>query len=92
MFDRLSKQGDETENHIPLNASVDGLQTILPVRHAPEEQLLMIELPQDWTNRMVLRTVNELQSPGETNYRIPHRPYCDYALLQGMYPKDVTSI
>ncbi len=60
------------------------LQTIFPVRHAPGEQLLMIELPEDQTSSMVLRTVNELQSPGEINYRIPHRPYCGYALLQGM--------
>ncbi len=84
MFDRLSKQGDDTDNHIPLNTSGEDLKTTLPERHDPEEQLLMIELPQDQTSSMVLRTVNELQSPGEINYRIPHRPYCGHALLQGM--------
>ncbi len=84
MFDRLSKQCDDTDNHTPLNTSGDDLKTTLPEGHDLEEQLLMIELPEDQTSSMVLRTVNELRSPGEINYRIPHLPYCGYALLQGM--------
>ncbi len=84
MINRPSQQGDDNDNHVPFDSSQDGLQTIFPVRHAPGEQLLMIELPEDQTSSMVLRTVNELRSPGEINYRIPHRPYCGYALLQGM--------
>ncbi len=84
MFDHLSKQGDDNDTHITFNTLEDDLKTTLPERHAPGEQLLMIELPEDQTSSMVLRTVNELRSPGEINYRIPHRPYCGYALLQGM--------
>ncbi len=84
MFHRLSKQGNDTDNHTPLNTLEDDLKTTLPERHDPEEQLLMIELPQDRASSMVLRTVNELRSPGEINYRIHHRPYCGYGLLQGM--------
>ncbi len=84
MLDRLSKQGDDNGTHITFNSLEDDLKTTLPERYDPEEQLLMIELPQDWASSMVLRTVNELRSPGEINYRIPHRPYCGYALLQGM--------
>ncbi len=84
MFDRLSKQGDDTDNHTPLNTSGDVLKTTLPEGHDLQEQLLMIELPEDQTGSMVLRTVNELRSPGEINYRIPHRPYWGYGLLQGM--------
>ncbi len=84
MFDHLSKQGDDNDTRITLNTLEDDLKTIFPVRHAPEEQLFMIELLQDRPNRMVLRTVNGLRSPGEIKYRIPFRPYCGYALLQGM--------
>ncbi len=84
MFNRLSKQGDGSDNRTPLNTSGDDLKTTLPEEHDLEEQLLMIELPEDRASSMVLRTVNELRSPGEINYRIPHRPYCGYALLQGM--------
>ncbi len=76
MFDRLSKQGDDTDNHTSLNTSGDDLKTTLPEGNDLEEQLLMIELPEDQTGSMVLRTVNELRSPVEINYRIPHRPYC----------------
>ncbi len=84
MFDRLSKQGDASDTHITLNTSGDDLKTTLPEGHDLEEQLLMIEQPEDQTSSMVLRTVNELRSPGEINYRIPHRPYCGYGPLQGM--------
>ncbi len=75
LFDRLTKQGDGTDNHTTFNTSGDDLKTTLPEGHDLEEQLLMIELPEDQTSGMVLRTVNELRSPGEINYRIPHRPY-----------------
>ncbi len=84
MFDRLSKQGDDTDNHTPLNTSGDDLKTTLREGHDLEEQLLMIELPEDQTGSMVLRTVNELRAPGEINHRIPPRPFCGYGLLQGM--------
>ncbi len=84
MLDAMSKQGGDTDNQTPLNTLEDHKKTTLPIRHAPKEQLLKIELPQDRANRMVLRTINELRSPGEVDLRIPHRPYCGYALLQGM--------
>ncbi len=50
---------------------------------APDEQLLMVVYPIGQAKRTVVRTINELRSPGEINHCIPYRPLCGYALLQG---------
>ncbi len=43
----------------------------------------MIVQPQVRANKTVLRTVTELQSPGEISYSIPYRSVFSYTLLQG---------
>ncbi len=57
-------------------------QTASSVTHAPEEQLLMVKFARAG-NTTVLRTVNELQSPGEIKYSIPYRLLCGFTVLQG---------
>ncbi len=54
------------------------------VRAAVEEQLLMVYYNYA-DNTTILRTVNELQSPGEIKYSIPYREGCNFSLLQGWW-------
>ncbi len=65
------------------NSALKNKQTVPPVRHAAEDQLLMVEQPQSWPGDTVLRTVDELQSPGDIKYRIMYRGDCHFALFQG---------
>ncbi len=65
------------------NSALKNKQTVPPVRHAAEDQLLMVEQPQSWSCDTVLRTVDELQSPGDIKYRIMYRGDCHFALFQG---------
>ncbi len=52
------------------------------VRTVAREQLLMVHYNHA-DNTVVLRTVNELQSPGEIKYGIPYRDFCGFTLFQG---------
>ncbi len=45
----------------------------------------MVEEPQFLALIAVLRTVNELQSPGDINYRIRHSETCRFTLFQGRF-------
>ncbi len=57
-------------------------QTGLSVTHASEKQILMVKYARSG-NKAVLRTVNELQAPGEMKYSIPYRLLCGFTLFQG---------
>ncbi len=52
------------------------------VRTVAEEQLLMVPNSGNGSTA-VLRTVNELQSPGEIKYSIPYRAFCGFTVCQG---------
>ncbi len=65
------------------NSALKNKQTVLPVRHAAEDQLLMVEHPQSWPGDTVLRTVHELQSPGDIKYHIKYRGDCRFIMFQG---------
>ncbi len=57
-------------------------QAGMAVGHVEEEQLLMVHYP-NVDNKAVLRTVNELESPGDIKYSIPYRSFCGYTMFQG---------
>ncbi len=57
-------------------------QTSSSVGHATEEQLLMVNYAPAG-NKTVLRTVDELESPGEIKYSIPYRGFCGFSRFQG---------
>ncbi len=65
------------------NSAMKNKQAVPPVRHAAVDQLLMVEPPQSLPGDAILRTVDELQSPGFINYHIKYRRDCRFTLLQG---------
>ncbi len=67
------------------NSALKNKQTVPPVRHAAEDQLLMVEPPQILPGDAVLRTVDELQSPGDSNNRIKYRGGCRFTVFQGWF-------